>query len=132
MTFTVTLLWALLTDHAWVLPDLGCPWDTWHSLGPPVQLLQWLPLSCCFMDSVEDEMLVASATQGECITQKDSSPPLQTAGEAQESVCSLGAPGTRIHVGRTPPYLSHLERAHVPSLVESGISYGWWQARSHV
>ena len=67
-------VWDPLTGRAWVLPDLGQSLGFWRSLGPSLQLLQWLPLSLCLV-SVQDEMLVASVTRGECVTQKDSSPP---------------------------------------------------------
>lgn len=69
----------------------GPPGDTCssHRPGwglPPAQhpsSCLWLPvfLSCCFMVSAKDQMLVASVTQGKCVIREDFSP-LQTMDEA--------------------------------------------------
>lgn len=104
-------------------PPLGHPWATL----PVAPMAPFVFLSCCFMVSAENQMLVASVTQGERVIQEGSGP-LWTTRKAQESVCGPCPPG-----GRTPPYVSHLERpGHAPSLGESSISMGWWRARSHV
>lgn len=83
---------------------LGRPWDTlaftWAT-PPAAPMAPFVSLSCCFMVSAEDQMLMASGKQGECVIQDSS--PLQTMGEAQESVCGPCTPGAGMHVGRNPP-----------------------------
>lgn len=48
----------------------GHPWVT----PPAAPMAPFVFLSCFFMVSAEDQMLVASVTQGECVIQEDSSP----------------------------------------------------------
>ena len=176
MTLTGALLWGPLIGQACVLPDLGRSLGFWRSCGHPCNCSNG-SLCLSVLVSVQDEMLVASGAQGECVTRKDSVP-LRTTWEAQESVCSLcpsgegngnplqysylenstvrGAWQATVHgvsksdtteqliqhfvpqglrytwAGLLPTSPTLRGPAHAPSLVESGISFGWWQARSYV